>query len=466
VSALVVGLSHKSAPVAILEQAAVSGDTLTKLLRDVALTDSVAETFVVSTCNRVEVYADVDRFHAGVTAICELLARHCGVQARDLTAHLYVHYEDRALAHLLAVACGLDSVVVGEDQILGQVRSALKLAEENGTIGRVLGELGRLALRAGKRARTETGIARAGQSLVSVAIDLAAARLNATATQGVTPGLAGRNVLVVGAGAMSTLAATTAAQQGASSIAVANRTRRHAERLAAKVNAEVVALADLGPALASADLIISCTGATGYVITRELLSAARAALPHPAGRGPLVVLDLAMPRDVEPAVADLPGVALIGMDRLSEQRTDAGADEVAAVRAICEAELAAYQSAVDAARVAPTVVALRAKAATVVDAELARLAGRLSGDGLSVRALDEIAQTMRRVVDKLLHAPTVRVKELASSPGGEDYAAALRVLFDLDPRAVEAVTRAATDQTTDQTTGDQTTDQEDTVSGR
>ena len=465
-SALVVGLSHKSAPVAILEQAAVSGDTLTKLLRDVALTDSVAETFVVSTCNRVEVYADVDRFHAGVTAICELLARHCGVQARDLTAHLYVHYEDRALAHLLAVACGLDSVVVGEDQILGQVRSALKLAEENGTIGRVLGELGRLALRAGKRARTETGIARAGQSLVSVAIDLAAARLNATATQGVTPGLAGRNVLVVGAGAMSTLAATTAAQQGASSIAVANRTRRHAERLAAKVNAEVVALADLGPALASADLIISCTGATGYVITRDLLSAARAALPHPAGRGPLVVLDLAMPRDVEPAVADLPGVALIGMDRLSEQRTDAGADEVAAVRAICEAELAAYQSAVDAARVAPTVVALRAKAATVVDAELARLAGRLSGDGLSVRALDEIAQTMRRVVDKLLHAPTVRVKELASSPGGEDYAAALRVLFDLDPRAVEAVTRAATDQTTDQTTGDQTTDQEDTVSGR
>jgi glutamyl-tRNA reductase len=482
VSALVVGLSHKSAPVAILEQAAVSGDTLTKLLRDVALTDSVAETFVVSTCNRVEVYADVDRFHAGVTAICELLARHCGVQARDLTAHLYVHYEDRALAHLLAVACGLDSVVVGEDQILGQVRSALKLAEENGTIGRVLGELGRLALRAGKRARTETGIARAGQSLVSVAIDLAAARLNATAaprpdttaapglaattTQGAAPGLAGRNVLVVGAGAMSTLAATTAAQQGASSIAVANRTRRHAERLAAKINAQVVALADLGPALASADLIISCTGATGYVITRELLSAARAALPHPAGRGPLVVLDLAMPRDVEPAVADLPGVALIGMDRLSEQRTDAGADEVAAVRAICEAELAAYQSAVDAARVAPTVVALRAKAATVVDAELARLAGRLSGDGLSVRALDEIAQTMRRVVDKLLHAPTVRVKELASSPGGEDYAAALRVLFDLDPRAVEAVTRAATDQTTDQTTGDQTTDQEDTVSGR
>jgi glutamyl-tRNA reductase len=265
---------------------------------------------------------------------------------------------------------------------------------------------------------------------------------------------------------MSTLAATTAGKNGAASIAVANRTRRHAERLAAKVDAAVVPLADLGPAVAGADLVISCTGADGYVITRDLVSAALADRKHGPGkhgpgkhgaRGPLVVLDLAMPRDVEPAVAGLPGVVVIGMDRLSEHGTDAGADDVAAVGAICEAELAAYQSAVDAARVAPTVVALRAKAATVVDAELARLAGRLSADGLSARTLDEIAQTMRRVVDKLLHAPTVRVKELAGSPGGEEYAAALRVLFDLDPRAVEAVTRAAADQTTGQ---------EDTVSGR
>jgi glutamyl-tRNA reductase len=449
VSVLVVGLSHKSAPVAILEQAAVGGDALAKLLHEVTLADSVAETFVVSTCNRVEVYADVDRFHAAVTAICELLARYCGAEARDLTAHLYVHYEDRAVAHLLAVACGLDSVVVGEGQILGQVRSALKLAEEHATVGRVLGELGRLALRAGKRARAETGIDRAGQSLVSLGIELAAARLGAspeaqqTREAQVAPRLEGRDVLVVGAGSMSTLAATTAHRGGAGGIAVANRTRRHAERLAAKVTGHAVELADLGASLAAADLVISCTGAAGYVITRDLVSAALAARPR---RSPLVVLDLAMPRDVEPAVDGLPGVEVIGMDRLSEHGTAPGADDVAAVRAICEAELAAYRSAVDAARVAPTVVALRAKAATVVDAELARLAGRLSADGLSGRALDEIAQTMRRVVDKLLHAPTVRVKELAGSPGGEEYAAALRVLFDLDPRAVEAVTRAATEQ--------------------
>jgi glutamyl-tRNA reductase len=174
------------------------------------------------------------------------------------------------------------------------------------------------------------------------------------------------------------------------------------------------------------------------VITADMVPATR--------RGTLVFLDLAMPRDVDPAVAGLPGVTVIGMDALRGHPTAAGADDVAAVRAIAEAELAGYQAGIDAARVAPTVVALRAKAAEVVEAELARLTGRLVADAVSGRAMDEIAHTMRRVVDKLLHAPTVRVKELAGSPGGEEYAAALRVLFDLDPRAVEAVTRAAPEQ--------------------
>jgi len=447
VSVLVVGLSHKSAPVAVLERAAVSGDTVTKLLRDVVQAEPVAEAFVVSTCNRVEVYADVDRFHAGVTAICELLARHCGVPSHELTQYLYVHYEDRAVSHLLAVAAGLDSMVVGEDQILGQVRSAVKLAAEHGTAGRVLGELGRLALRTGKRARAETAIGRAGFSLLSAAVELAAARLGPL-RPGEDP-LAGRDVLVVGAGSMSGLATATAARSGAASITVANRTRKHAERLAASVSTvttTVTGLADLPAAIAAADVVISCTGAAGQVITADMVSAALAAREAEADRGALVIMDLAMPRDVEPAVADLAGVVLIGMDQLSEHAGAVRDDDVAAVRTILEAELAAYQSAMDAARVAPTVVALRAKAAGVVDAELARLAGRLSADDLSGHALDEIAQTVRRVVDKLLHAPTVRVKELAGSPGGEEYAAALRVLFDLDPRAVEAVTRAAPEQ--------------------
>ena len=257
--------------------------------------------------------------------------------------------------------------------------------------------------------------------------------------------LAGIQVLVVGAGGMSGLAVATAARAGAERVAVANRTRAKAERLAAGVGGVVADFSDLSIAIAQADLVISCTGAAKPVVTEKIV---RDALGRRDQGRRLVLLDLAMPRDVDPAVADLVGpsgggVSVIDMDTLSGSGgSGVGDDEVAAVRAIVEDEFAAYGSAVRAARVTPTVVALRAKAATVVDAELARLAGRLSEESVSGRALEEIAQTVRRVVDKLLHAPTVRVKELASSPDGEEYAAALRVLFDLDPRTVDAVTHA------------------------
>src|SRR5215467_2182585 len=216
-SVLVVGLSHKSAPLATLERAAVSGDTLGKLLKDVAHLPDIAETFVISTCNRVEVYAEVDRFHGGVTGVCELLARYSGIPAG-----------------------GLDSMVVGEDQILGQVRAALKMAGDHGTLGRSLRDLGRLVLRAGKRARAETGIDRLGISLVSVGIELAASSWPAADRHQV---LTGRHVLVVGAGSMSGLAVATAARSGASRIIVANRTREHAQRLAETAGAEVADLA-------------------------------------------------------------------------------------------------------------------------------------------------------------------------------------------------------------------------------
>jgi len=444
-SLLVVGLSHKSAPVATLERAAVTGDTLGKLLHDVARLPDIAETFVISTCNRVEVYAEVDRFHGGVAGVCDLLSRYSGIPAAELTSCLYVHYEDRAVQHLLAVSCGLESMVVGEDQILGQVRTALKVAGDHGTLGRSLRDLGRLALRTGKRARAETGIDRLGLSLVSVGIELAVGELAEVAG---SPGeiLAGLEVLVVGAGAMSGLAVATAARAGAARVTVANRTRAKAERLAAGVGGVVADFADLATAIAKADLVISCTGAAKPVVTEKIV---RDVLRRRAKAGRLVLLDLAVPRDVDPAVADLVGpagaaVSVIDLDTLRGGGGGGGVgdEDVAAVRAIVEDEFAAYGSAVRAARVTPTVVALRAKAATVVDAELARLAGRLSEESVSGHALEEIAQTVRRVVDKLLHAPTVRVKELASSPDGEEYAAALRVLFDLDPRTVDAVTHA------------------------
>jgi glutamyl-tRNA reductase len=441
-SLLVVGLSHKSSPVATLERAAVAGDTLGKLLHDVARLPDIAETFVISTCNRVEVYAEVNRFHSGVAGVCDLLSRYSGIPASELTPSLYVHYEDRAIQHLLAVSCGLESVVVGEDQILGQVRTALKVAGDQGTLGRSLRDLGRLALRTGKRARTETGIDRLGLSLVSVGIELAVGQFEHSGPA--SSPLSGLRVLVVGAGAMSGLAVATAARAGAERVAVANRTRAKAERLAAGVGGVVADFTDLSAAIAAADLVISCTGAAKPVVTEKIV---RDVLRGRDEARPLVLLDLAMPRDVDPAVAGLVGpagggVRVIDMDALRGSGGSVGDDEVAAVRAIVEDEFAAYGSAVRAARVTPTVVALRAKAATVVDAELARLAGRLSEDSVSGHALEEIAQTVRRVVDKLLHAPTVRVKELASSPDGEEYAAALRVLFDLDPRTVDAVTHA------------------------
>jgi glutamyl-tRNA reductase len=447
-SILVVGLSHKSAPVGTLEQAVLTSDAQVKLLRDVLHADDVAGSVVVSTCNRVEIYAEVGKFHSAVAAICELLARHSGVPLGELTPHLYVHYESRAVQHLLAVTCGLDSMVVGESQILGQVRHALALAREQGTVDRALSEVGALALRTGKRAHAETGIDRAGANLLSVGLAAAAAQLGDPAAP--AEPLAGRSVLVVGAGSMSSLAVAGAARAGAARIVVANRTAGHAKRLAATVSGTSADLADLPGMMAAADLVISCTGAPGSVITADMVTTALARREPPGGR--LVLLDLALPRDVEAGTAELPGVAVIDLETLAGGGGPDGASgpdegqalahdrDVAAVRSILAEEFAAYLSAGLAATVAPTVVALRAKAAQVVEAELARLAGRL--DGLDPRAWQEITRSMRRITDKLLHAPTVRVKELAGVPGAESYEAALRVLFDLDPEAVRAMVRA------------------------
>jgi len=462
VSVLVVGLSHKSAPVAILERASLTGDALGKLLGDVFHASDVAGSFVVSTCNRVEVYAEVDKFHGSVSSISELLARHAGVPLAELTPHLYVHYEDRAIQHLLSVASGLDSMVIGESQILGQVRQALRTAGDQGTLGRALSDLGSLALRAGKRAHAETGIDRAGASLVSVGLAAGARRLGPAADEsapdashpgtpaaphpdGADAPLAGRSVLVVGAGSMSSLAVATAARMGAARIVVANRSGGRAQRLAATVSGSVAAaaadLSRLPAEIAVADLVVSCTGAPGHVISADAVAAARSARGARQAARPLILIDLALPRDIDPAAAGVPGVSLLDLETIGRAPGGGAHEEdVAAVRRIVAEELAAQGSADRAARVAPTVVALRAKAAEVVDAELARLTGRL-GD-VDARARREIAQSMRRIVDKLLHAPTVRVKELAGSPGGDSYEAVLRVLFDLDPEAVQAVTRA------------------------
>ncbi len=354
-----------------------------------------------------------------------------------------MHYQDRAAQHLLAVACGLDSMVVGESQILGQVREAVGLARQHSTLSRELSDLSRVALRAGRRAHAETGIDAAGQNLVTLGLSLAAVTFGER-----EPDLSGLSVLVVGAGAMSSLAVATSVRLGAGSVLVANRTKGHGERLAARYGARAVGLADLEAAMADADLVVTCTGATGYVVTAAAVDAALSSRQ----RDDLVFLDLALPRDVEPAVSGLPGVRLIDMAVIGEAKNglspassvDLASDEdVTAVRRIVAQELGSVAKADRAASVAPTVVALRAKAATVVEAELARLERRL-GD-LDERTREEIARSMGRVADKLLHGPTVRVKELADSPGADSYETALRVLFELDPDTVHSVGRPDAD---------------------
>ncbi|MDQ1028421.1 glutamyl-tRNA reductase [Streptomyces umbrinus] len=568
-SLLVVGLSHRSAPVSVLERAALSADAQIKLLQDTVAAEPAAEAAVLATCNRIELYADVDKFHAGVAELSTLLAQHSGVGLDELTPYLYVHYEDRAVHHFFSVACGLDSMVVGEGQILGQIKDALATAQELHTAGRLLNDLFQQALRVGKRAHSETGIDRAGQSLVTFGLE----QLSSGAP--VDAWLKGKRALVIGAGSMSSLAAATLARAGVAELVVANRTFDRAERLAAllaeqygqrpadqddlDVLARAVPMESVPDELTRADVVVSCTGATGLVLTADLvaeavegrtgapaveraadsdsvrsglpptsvgsedgcpldlsavqgaavqgstgfsvmgeaavagmdaatleqhaawvdngtvdrregrrtpeidtvavaaLAAAAATLgrvperrrPEPVAEVPrplpvLSLLDLAMPRDIDAAVHRLLGVRLVDIESLAEASADAPmAADVDQVRRIVSDEVAAFDAAQRAAHITPTVVALRAMAADVVASEIARLDGRLPG--LDDKQRGEITQTVRRVVDKLLHAPTVRVKQLAAEPGGAGYADALRTLFDLEPETVAAVSRADDD---------------------
>jgi glutamyl-tRNA reductase len=428
-SVLVVGLSHHSAPVDVLEQAVIGPEAVDKLLEDVHSCEHTSEAVAVITCNRAELYADVATFHGGVEEVSALLARHVHLDLGRLTPSLYVHYEDSAVSHLFHVSTGLDSMVVGESQILGQVREAFRLAQAAGTTGRILGELFPTALRVGKRCHAETGIDSAGRSVVTVGLAAVA-----------PDGVAGMRALVVGAGSMAALAATTLARAGAE-VAVTSRSVDRATRLAESVGGPAIELRELGAALRDVDVVVSCTGAAGIVLSTDLVETALAGRD---GR-PLRILDVALPRDVDVAVHSLPGVIAADLAMLAERQDVAtpAAEDVAAVRAIVADELAAFAGARRQAQVAPTVVALRAMAEEVVANELARMVGRLPD--LDHRSLEEIATTVRRVVDKLLHAPTVRIKELAAEPGGATYESALRELFALDPRTVEAVVRPLAD---------------------
>ncbi|MCW2982412.1 MAG: hemA [Solirubrobacterales bacterium] len=431
-SVLLFGVSHRSAPVSVLEQLSTDESEQVKLVDRIMQSPLVTEAMVLSTCNRVEVYAVVDAFHGGLSAIGQVLADQSGMTVPDLTKHAYVRYSEAAVEHFFAVASGLDSAVVGEQQVLGQVRRAYAAAEANRTVGRTLHELAQRALAVGKRVHSETGIDAAGASVVSVALGMADAKLN---------GLQGKTAVVVGAGAMGALSAAHLTRAGIDNVYVVNRSLPRAQRLARKIResgtaAEALGLDNLSTALADAHVVVSCTGAVRPVVS--LADVHNALTAGPRTDTPLVICDLGMPRDVDPAVSGLPGVWVVDMERVQrEPSARAAAADAEAARHLVATEVATYLAGQRMAEVTPTVTALRQRAADVVDAELLRLENRLPG--LEAAQKDEVARTVRRVVDKLLHAPTVRIKQLASAPGGDSYAEALRELFELDQTAVDAV---------------------------
>ncbi|MGL4743354.1 MAG: glutamyl-tRNA reductase [Dermatophilaceae bacterium] len=424
-SLVVLGVSHHGAPLPLLESVALDAEARARLEAIVLRSEHVGEAVVVSTCNRTEVYAETLTFHGAVTDLTAALDDVTGVERGILQPHLYVHYEDRGIAHLFAVAAGLDSMAVGEGQIVGQVRRALAQAQAHGHVGPALNAVLQQALRVAKRVHTDTGIDGVSGSLVQAGLTRASAALGP---------LADLAVLVVGAGGMGSLAATVAAREGARTITVVNRNDVRARGVAARIAGSARPFGDLEQALSEADVVVSSTGAPGRVIT---VDAARRASAGRLGR-PQVYIDLALPHDVDLDIAALPGVVRIGLAELGDDLAAAGATpQVAVARDLVTAEVAAYLTGRAATEVAPTVTALRSRAGQLVDDELRRLERRTPGMGAADRA--EVRKAVERVVDKLLHTPTVRVKELAREGQGGSYARALSELFDLDPRDISLV---------------------------
>ena len=418
-SVVVIGLNHRSSPLDLLERVTISGAQLPKALHDLLSREDVSEAVVLSTCNRTEVYAVAERFHGAYQDIRDFFAEVAFLAPEDFADHLYVHHDAPAVAHLFAVASGLDSAVLGESEILGQVKGAWQVARDEGAAGPALNLLFRHALEAGKRARTDTGIARSITSVAQAAVAMAAARLD---------GLAGRRVLVVGAGDMGAAMALGLAKAG-SELSLANRTWETAVQLAARVDGTAIRLLDVPAALADVDVLLSSTGAASPLLEADDVAAVIAAR-H--GR-PLLIVDIAVPRDIDPAVGRLPGVILLDMDDLrafADAGSQARRGAVASVQELLDDELDRYLGATSAREVAPMIVALRDRAEGVRQTELARFRAKL--DGLDAAQLEAVESLTLGIIGKLLHDPSIVLKDAAGSPRGERLVASLRELFALD----------------------------------
>lgn len=434
-SVLLVGLSFRSAPVPMLEKVSVADSEMPKL--QLALVDNavISESMVLSTCNRMEFYTVSNTFHSGLDHVVDTISTMTGVAPEELEPHLYVHYANAAAEHMLNVASGLDSMVMGEQQIIGQLRSAYTIADETGTVGRTLHDLTQRALRTGKRVHSETTIDGAGASMVSFAVDKALQFLDIDPDQRAagTP-LAGHRALIVGAGAMASLASTYVGKLGVEHITVANRTIARAENLAdhareAGLSAAAIGLDGIADALHTADIIISATGAVGQVISHADVANAE--------EHRMVFCDLSMPRDIEQKINDLDNVTLLNIEELTTMAGEGVEDEESA-RAIVAHELQDFLTQQRAQAVVPTVKAMRQRAADVVASELLQLE-RHTPD-MSEHDRREVEKTVKRVMDKLLHTPTVQAKKLSVEAERVTYVDALAALFNLPSGTIETVT--------------------------
>jgi glutamyl-tRNA reductase len=425
VSVVVIGLNHRTAPLELLERMTIAAPQLPKALHDLVGRDNISESVVLSTCNRLEIYAVAERFHGAYQDIRSFLSETAFLPPEDFSDHLYVHYDAPAVAHLFTVAAGLDSAVLGESEILGQIKDAWERSLAEQASGQTLNLLFRHALEAGKLVRTRTAIGRRTTSVSQAAVAMADTRLG---------GLTGRNVLVLGAGEMAEAMALGLAKAGAARILVANRTWDRAVELAERVGGEPVRLLDVPGALGDVDVLLSSTGAASALLTAEDLAPVMAGRPD----RPLLIVDIAVPRDVDPVVGRIDGVTLLDMDDLrafADEGHRARRAEIAKVQELLDAELERYLAATTAREVAPTILALRQRAEEIRLGELERYRSRLAG--LDDRQLDAVEALTRGIVGKLLHGPSVELKEAAGTPRGDRLISSLRELFGIEPESAE-----------------------------
>jgi len=416
-SILVIGVNHRSGPLSVLERVTLSPDEVPKAVESLARRDNVREVAVLSTCNRTEIYAVAERFHGAYADIRDFLCDLGRIAPDELHPYLYSQHDELAVRHIFEVAAGLDSVVVGETEILGQLRQAWEIAQREGGTRSTLNLLFRRAIGVGKRARTETAIARGTASISHAAVEMAIEHHGS---------IEGRDVAVVGAGAMGEGIAVALRGAGAGAVTVINRSAERGQALAERIDGVAHGLDRLGDAIADADVVLTCTGSGSPVVTRE-----RMASIDRSGR-PLLFVDIAVPRDVAADVADLDGVTVLDLDDLSEWAARGRAQrlaEVERVDAIVVDEVERYTLEATALQAAPLVTALRSRAEELRLAEIERFAKRLKD--LDPEQLELIDTLTKGVVAKLLHEPSVRLRHQAGTPQGERNAAAVADLFDL-----------------------------------